>query len=169
MSKRSGNSRRSTRSKRRERREEEKEERLLHIFARFSIATIALYRKGNRWISGLIKKFQRSLLLSQSAENSGSDFSSREEISLSTMSVRSLGSFFFFFLSSYFPRRLHRLFVGLRKPRKSRTCPEEIHCAWPIYRQENVEGEYGEFLTGLSSPSLRFPSLMRPSSDDQRR
>lgn len=97
MSKRSGNSRRSTRSKRRERREEEKEERLLHIFARFSIATIALYRKGNRWISGLIKKFQRSLLLSQSAENSGSDFSSREEISLSTMSVRSLGSFFFFF------------------------------------------------------------------------
>lgn len=65
MSKRSGNSRRSTRSKRRERREEEKEERLLHIFARFSIATIALYRKGNRWISGLIKKFQQSRSLSR--------------------------------------------------------------------------------------------------------
>lgn len=65
MSKRSGNGRRSTRSKRRERREEEKEERLLHIFARFSIATIALYRKGNRWISGLIKKFQQSRSLSR--------------------------------------------------------------------------------------------------------
>lgn len=112
MSKRSGNSRRSTRSKRRERREVEKEERLLHIFARFSIATIALYRKGNRWISGLIKSSSsRSCSLSR-PENSGSDFSSREEISLSTMSVRSLGSFSFFFLSSYFPRVYIGFYVG---------------------------------------------------------
>lgn len=107
MSKRSGNGRRSTRSKRRERREEEKEERLLHIFARFSIATIALYRKGNRWISGLIKKFQQSL--SQSAENSGSDFSSREEISLSNNVGSIVWVFFFSFI--LFPSRLH-LFVG---------------------------------------------------------
>jgi len=37
-----------------------------------------------------------------------------------------------------------------------------------VDRQENVE-EYGEFLTGLPSPSLHFPSLVEPSSDDQRR
>lgn len=26
-----------------------------------------------------------------------------------------------------------------------------------MYQEENVEGEYGEFLTGLPSPSLHFP------------
>jgi len=47
--------------------------------------------------------------------------------------------------------------------------PHEIRlCVQSMYRQKNVE-EYGEFLTGLPSPSLHFPSLAEPSSDDQRR
>lgn len=70
--------------------------------------------------------------------------------------------------SRSFSRRISLAFTTSAR-KTLRICPEEIHCAWSIYRRENVEGEYGEFLTGLSSPSLRFPSLMRPSSDDQRR
>lgn len=112
MSKRSGNSRRSTRSKRRERREEEKEEpTFTYIRTILNRNHRVISKRGNRWISGLIKSSSgRSCSLSR--QRIQDQIFLREKKSRSQQRRLDRLGLFVFFLSSYFPSRLHRLFAG---------------------------------------------------------